>query len=122
MGSETKDTSIYYVVLSRCALDKDGELIWDTERGTIGGFNPTFCTARVYDNGRSARMAATVLLAKETGNLIRKGYKERCCPKTIDVDNHDWRRIARVGKEGKPSICLQVMVRTLDCSFDPWIY
>lgn len=122
MGNKINDNGFYYVVLSRCSLDKDGELIWDTEQGSIGGFNPTFSTVRIYDNGSSARKAAVFLLAKEMGNLISKGYSERCSPKTIDVDNHDWRRIARFGKEGKPSICLQVMIRALDCSFDPFIY
>ena len=122
MQKKTKTDSPCHIILSRCSTDKDGELRFDTEESRVEGFNESFETVRCFNSTQEAEEAAVKALDREIERLASKGYALRCAPKTIDTCNHDWRRIARVGKEGEPSICIQVLIRSFDTYFDPWIF
>lgn len=119
---EAKQKMLFFVSLARCAFGKDRELKFDTECASIVGYGESFGTVKVYSDYNDARDRAEAALDCEIRRLERDGFSLRCAPKTIDEEFHDWRRIARVGKAGKPSVCLQVIVRGLEPYFDPWIY
>ena len=113
-----------FIKLSACpAKDaKCEELDFGKERSWLPEFNPAFGTLRLYGDDENPEPRAVKILDNAISDWQRRGYALRCAPKTIDADNHNWRRIARVGKPGKPSVCLQVVIDGVEAYFDPWMY
>lgn len=111
-----------YIVLSFCEMDKDGELRPETEHSYVPDHNPIFGTVRTYSSEDEAIPRAKRVLDEAIEDCKRRGYSLRCAPKTVDDEHHNWRRIARVGKPGKPSVCLQVVITAIAPYFDPWIF
>ena len=120
--TDLTDQGLSYVVLSVCETNAEGELRPETEKSFCDGYNATFSTLRTYKSDEEAVTRAKRVLDEAIAGYKKRGYALRCAPKTIDVDNHNWRRIARVGKKGEPSMCLQVMVDAIAPYFDGWIY
>ena len=100
----------------------DDEPIWDSERRALVGFNPGFGTVQTYGTLEEAQRRASAALDAAIAKLAAQGYTLLCAPKTIDADNHDWRRISRVKSPHGKRIALIAYAPWIDASFDPWIY
>ena len=113
-----------FIKLSACpAKDtKCEELYFDKERSELPEYNAAFGTLRMYEDEETAKPAAIRALDRAIADWQKRGYALRCAPKTVDDEHHNWRRIARVGKSGRPSMCLQVVIDGLQANFDPWMY
>lgn len=113
-----------FIKLSSCpASDAKCEgLKWDGERSFLPEYNAAFGTLRMYDGEEAAKPAAVRALDAAIAEWCKRGYALRCAPKTVDDEHHNWRRIARVGKPGNPSVCLQVVIDGFEAYFDPWVY
>lgn len=122
MNDKDVGYGLAYVRLSICSMDKNKNLVHDTEINIVPDFNPMFGTVTTYSSDEKAEARAKKVLDEAIKMYEKKGYALRCAPKTIDTDNHNWRRIARVGKNGKPSVCIQVVVDAIAPYFDGWIY
>jgi hypothetical protein len=113
-----------YIKLCSCpAKDaKCEELDFGRERSELPEYNATFGTLRMYGDEDAAKPRAVKILDDAIAYWKKRGYALRCAPKTVDDEHHNWRRIARVGKPGNPSVCLQVVIDGLETYFDPWMY
>lgn len=100
----------------------DDEPVWDSERRALVGFNPSFGTVQTYGTLEEAQRRASSALDAAIDKLKANGYTLLCAPKTIDTDNHDWRRISRVKSPHGKRIALIAYAPWIDASFDPWIY
>lgn len=100
----------------------DDEPIWDSERRAIVGFNPGFGTVQTFGTEEEAQRRASSALDAAIDKLKANGYTLLCAPKTIETDNHDWRRISRVKSPHGKRIALIAYAPWIDASFDPWIY
>ena len=120
--TELTDDCLCYVTLSVCMTDEKGELRLDTAVSYIAGFNPVFGTVHTFRSEEEAIPTAKRSLDDAIADYARQGFSLRCAPKTIDVDYRNWRRIARVGKPGQPSVCLQVVIDAVSPWFDGWIW
>ena len=100
----------------------DDEPVWDSERRAIVGFNPGFGTVQTFGTAAEAQRRASAALDIAIGKLTAQGYTLLCAPKTIDTDNHDWRRISRVRSPRNKRIALIAYASWIAVNFDPWMY
>jgi hypothetical protein len=101
---------------------KDDKPAFDSEHRTLCGFNPGFGTVQTYATMEEAQRRASSALDAAIAKLTAEGYALLCAPKTIDVDNHDWRRISRVRSPDGKRIALIAYAPWIAAAFDPWIY
>lgn len=100
----------------------DDEPIWDSERRALGGFNSAFGTVQTFATSEEAQRRVSSTLDRAIAKLTANGYTLLCAPKTIDADNHDWRRISRVRSPQGKRIALIAYAPYIEAAFDPWIY
>lgn len=100
----------------------DDEPIWDSERRALVGFSPGFGTVQTYGTAEEAQRRASSALDAAIARLTANGYTLLCAPKTIDTDNHNWRRISRVRSPQGKRIALIAYAPWIDAAFDPWMY
>ena len=100
----------------------DDEPVWDSERRALVGYNPGFGTVQTYGTADEAQRRAADALDMAIGKLKAQGYALLCAPKTIDTDNHDWRRISRVKSPDGKRIALIAYAPYISAYFDPWIW
>lgn len=100
----------------------DDEPIWDSERRALVGFNPGFGTVQTYGTAEEAQHRASAAQDAAIAKLTAAGYTLLCAPKTIDTDNHDWRRISRIRSPKGKRIALIAYAPWIDAAFDPWIW
>jgi len=117
--SETVDR--YAVSLVAVALKDDNEIDWDRESKLLVGYNEKFGTVQTYPAGEAEDRASDAL-DRAVAKLRSSGFKILCSPKTVDVDNHDWRRIARVRTPKGQRVALVAYLESVSPCFDPWIY
>lgn len=100
----------------------DDTPVWDSERRAIVGFSPGFGTVQTFGTAEEAQRRASAALDIAIGKLTAQGYTLLCAPKTIDTDNHDWRRISRIRSPQGRRIALIAYAPWIEAHFDPWIY
>ena len=100
----------------------DDDPVWDSERRAICGFNAVFGTVQTYATAEEAQRRASSVQDTAIAKLTANGYALLCAPKTIDTDNHDWRRIGRIRSPKGKRIALIADAPWIDASFDPWMY
>lgn len=100
----------------------DDDPVWNSERRAIGGFNSAFGTVQTYGTAEEAERRASSVQDAAIAKLTAAGYTLLCAPKTIDTDNHDWRRISRIRSPKGKRIALIAYAPWIDASFDPWMY
>lgn len=100
----------------------DDEPIWDSERRALVGFSPSFGTVQTYGTAEEAQRRASSAQDAAIARLTANGYTLLCAPKTIDTDNHDWRRISRIRSPQGKRIALIAYAPWIEAHFDPWMY
>lgn len=92
-----------------------------TELAIVAGYNPHFRTIQTFDGDGEAEIKAVETLDRVIGRLAAAGWRLMCSPKTIDTDNHDWRRISRVLSPDGRRFSLIAWIAPLSVSGDWWM-
>lgn len=102
--------------------EKQPDIQWKRELRKIVGYSDEFGTVKTYATTEEAQARAAEAQDAAIAKLENEGWRLVVAPKTIDADNHDWRRVCRVKDPNGTLWALVAYAPLINLYFDPWIY